>query len=44
MKKFFGNEENVTIMEAILGGMIIVIELISQVTKWIIYRKEKLNK
>lgn len=43
MKKFFRNDTSVMITEGILGGIILVIELISQITKWIDYRKEKHN-
>lgn len=45
MKKIFRNETNVVVMEGILGGMILLIELVSQIIRWIDYRKEKkLNK
>lgn len=44
MKKFFRNETSVVITEGILGGIILLIELVSQLAKWIDYRKEKRNK
>lgn len=44
MKKFFRNETSVVITEGILGGMILLIELVSQLIKWFDYRKEKRNK
>lgn len=45
MKKFFRNETNVAIMEAIFLGLCVILELGHQISKWIDYKKEKkLNK
>lgn len=44
MKKLFSTD-NVIIMEGIFGSAILLIEIISQLIRWIDYRKEKkLNK